>query len=120
MSLLKDCWVLRDSAFLRILRKIERVRKKSEYLPQNSARTTWQLELERFSSIVKLFFEWRIKDLKRSWLYFEKRLSTNDTLRRQIWGSILFLHNLRQRKMRIGQIESVFMYSIKNKDKEKN
>jgi transcriptional antiterminator Rof (Rho-off) len=36
---------------------MERVRKKSEYFPQNSARATWQLELERFNSIVKLSSE---------------------------------------------------------------
>jgi hypothetical protein len=66
MSLLEGCWVLGDSAFPRIPRKMERVKKKSEYLSQNSARATWQLKLERFSSTIKLSFEWKIKDLKRS------------------------------------------------------
>jgi hypothetical protein len=57
MSLPKGFWVLGDSAFPRIPGKMERVRKKGEYLPQNSAKATWQLELERFSSTVKLSSE---------------------------------------------------------------
>jgi hypothetical protein len=57
MSLLEGCWVLGDSAFPLIPRKMERVRKKSEYLLQNFARAIWQLELERFSSTIKLSFE---------------------------------------------------------------
>jgi hypothetical protein len=57
MSLLESCWVLGDSAFPRIPGKMERVKKKNKYLSQNFAKTTWQLELERFSSIVKLSSE---------------------------------------------------------------
>jgi hypothetical protein len=101
---------LGDTAFPRIRGKVCCVRKQGEHLPADLNDAKWQLELESFCETVRLSSEWGIKDLKRSWLLFsEHRLPSDDVeMRRMIWYDILYLHNIRQRMMRVGQIGSVF------------
>jgi hypothetical protein len=66
MSLLNGLWILRDSAFARIPGKVERCKKKGEYLPQNNEKAEFQLLLEEFCGNIRMKAEWKLKDLKKS------------------------------------------------------
>jgi hypothetical protein len=54
ISLLNGLWILRDSAFARILGKVERCKKKREYLPQNNEKAKFQLLLEEFCGNIRM------------------------------------------------------------------
>lgn len=102
-------WILGDSAFAIRPGRVERRRKKNELLPSDPVRERFQLDLEAFSGKVRLSGEWGIKDIKRSWLVMYCALPSDDSsFRICVWQSVMFLHNLRTRIMRVGQIGSVW------------
>ena len=103
-------WMLGDTAFPIIPGKVERARKAGESLPANHQRREFQLNLEQFSSRMRLSAEWGVKDLKRTWAFFQKKLTTDDVkFNLMMWESSIRLFNVRARCMNVGQIHSVFV-----------
>jgi hypothetical protein len=54
MSLPNGLWILGDSAFARIPRKVERCKKKGEYLSQDNEKAEFQLLLEEFCGKIRI------------------------------------------------------------------
>lgn len=99
-----------DSAFAIRPGRVERKRKKNEVLPADARRARFQSDLEKFCSKVRLSSEWGIKDLKRSWLVLYCSLpSDDDDFRQTVWETVIRLHNVRQKWMRIGQMCKVWI-----------
>jgi hypothetical protein len=57
-------WVLGDSVFPQIPRRIERKRKKNEYLPMDNDDAEFQFALEKCCGHCRLSSEWKVKSLK--------------------------------------------------------
>jgi hypothetical protein len=98
-----------DSAFPIIPGRVERSAKRGELEVEDLDRRDFQLQLEEFSSRVRIASEWGIEDLKHVWHIMSKKLPSDDTeTRRMTWLNSLKLYNLRRRVMSISQIASVF------------
>lgn len=90
---------------------MHRCRKKGENLPSDPEKAKWQLDLEQFCGKVRISSEWGIKDLKNSWRLFKSQpLPSDDPVKRKaIWKLVMHLNNFRARRMKIGQMATVFL-----------
>jgi hypothetical protein len=109
-ALPEGCWILGDSAFAARPGKLERSRKKNEYLPEDPQQAQFQLQLERFSKKNRISSEWGVLGLKNCWRIMRMPFPSDDKeMRRAIWGCCMKLNNLKSRVMSRGQMTSVFL-----------